>query len=282
MIKRANVLLYGNASTGKSFCLATLFKLRDIRPDQRVVVVATERNAISGLLKGLDVYGIELQPKQLYFAEIRPASKKAFKTKLHALKEYSKATTAQLYAVDKNSNDNRDKYGYFVKVLEQLMSIDAVDYKTKEEVNLGNIADLGSEDILIVDGLSPFVQGLWDLCKGDRIVTTQADYGQVQGQLMSIIYELVNSVECSLIMLAHEEVGADGNTYPALNAGQAIYSKFVGNFSEVIYTYRTMAGKYVWTGKKAKITTAPRSFPAEDNLVPDFSLYNIFRDDGKM
>jgi len=277
-IKTSNVLIFGTNCSGKSFSLATLFKLltKPERAKQRVVILATEHNSIAGIERGLAHYKIELKPNQLIIAEIRPKTKKAFSTKLNALKLFAADSATSAYKTDPNSNASRDKYTYLVNVITKLTKLSGEDYVTGETVELGNIAELEKEDILVIDGLSPIVHGIWSITQGDRILNNIADYGVVQKQLMDITSELVNSIECSLIMLAHEEESKEGVLYPALNCGQAIFSRYLGNYSDVIYTYRTMAGKYVWAGKKAKVSTAPRGYPMEDNLVPDFSLYNFF------
>lgn len=276
-VKTSNILLFGTNCSGKSYSIATLFKLQNLRPNQRVVILATEHNAIAGLVKGISDYKIDLKPNQLIIAEIRPTTKKAFAVKLNALKTFATESINSGYKTDPNSNASRDKYTYLVSVITKLTKLTGEDYVTGEKVDLGNIAELDREDILVIDGLSPIVQGIWSICQGDRILNNISDYNVVQKQLMDITAELVNSITCSLIMLAHEETSQDGILYPALGCGQAIFSKYLGNYSDVIYAYRTIGGKYVWAGKKAKVSTAPRGYPMEDNLVPDFSLYNFFK-----
>lgn len=268
--------------TGKSFSLATLFKLQELRPNQRVVILTTERNSIAGIEQGITHYKIDLKPNQLIVVEVKPTSKKAFGAKLNALKQFANESVSQTYSTDKGSNANKDKYTYLIRVITKLTKLTGIDYVTNEAIDIGNIADLEEEDILVIDGLSPIVQGIWQLCLGDRIIGAIGDYNTVQKQLMDITSELVNSIECGLIMLAHEELDAKGTMYPALNAGQAIFSRYLGNYTDVVYNYRTPSGKYVWSGKKMKVATAPRSYPMEDQLAPDFSLYNFFRDDGKI
>jgi hypothetical protein len=285
-IKQAVILLYGLGCAGKSFSLATLFKLRDIRPNQRVVLLSTERNSLDGIRRGLVHYDIKLEPEQFYYMIVKPKNKKAFSAMLPALEKFAKETVSATMQTAKDTNANKDKYTYFNDVVRGLHRIKAIDFVTKEETDLGNISDLEEEDILIVDGFSPISLGIWALLQGDRMVNQLGDYQVVQKTINDFTSELVNSIDCSLIMLAHADRVMDDIQKielmrVALNAGIALSGKYIGHFADVIYAYCTNAGKYVWAGKKLGVETAARNFPMEDNLSPDFSLYNFFRDDGR-
>jgi len=284
-IKQAIILLYGLGCSGKSFSLATLFKLQTLRPNQRVIVLTTEKNSIDGLERGLKHHKINLKAGQLFYTVIRPKNKKAFKTELAALKKFASETVTQTMQTSKDSNANKDKYTYFIDVVGGLETFKGTDYVTGEEVLLGNIADLGKEDILVIDGLSPIIHGIWSLLQGDRKVNQMGDYQVVQKQINDFTYELVNSIECSLIMLAHadrlmDDIEKTEKIRVALDAGVALSGKYIGKFADVIYANVTNAGKHVWTGKKLNVETAARNFPSADSLEPDFSLYCFFKDDG--
>lgn len=271
--------------SGKSFSLATLFKLQTIRPNQRVIILTTEKNSIDGLQRGLKHHKIDLKAGQLFYTVIRPKNKKAFKTELAALKKFASETVTQTMQTSKDSNANKDKYTYFIDVVGGLETFKGTDYVTGEEVSLGNIADLGQEDILVIDGLSPIIHGIWSLLQGDRKVNQMGDYQVVQKQINDFTYELVNSIECSLIMLAHadrlmDDIEKTEKIRVALDAGVALSGKYIGKFADVIYANVTNAGKHVWTGKKLNVETAARNFPSADSLEPDFSLYNFFKEDG--
>jgi len=285
MIKQAIILLHGLGSTGKSFSLATLFKLRDIRPNQRVILLATENNSFAGIQKGIKFYGLDIKPNQFYYAVIRPNTKKAFSAELNALKKFASDSVSKAMTTDKDSNANKDKYTYFIDVVSGLTNIKAKDYVTGEEVTLGNIADLSEEDVLVIDGLSPIVHGIWGLLQGDRLINQLSDYGVVQKQLNDFTYTLVNAIKCSLVLLAHSDRLMDDiekveKIRVSLDCGIAMSGKYIGKFSDVIYANVTNAGKFIWTGRKIGVETAARNFPAQDNLEPDFSLYCFFKDDG--
>lgn len=276
VVKNPKILLYGGGCVGKSHVLATLFKLRDIRPNQRVIILATENNALAGLEKGLAHYKVELQPNQLIIALVKPKSKKAFGAKLSAFKAFAENSVSANYSTDKNSNANKDKYTYLVDVITKLTKLEGIDYVTKETVNLGNVGELEKEDVLCIDGLTPIVHGIWNLVQGDKLVNDMNDYQVVQKQVTDITSELVNSVDCGLIMLAHEEADAKGVLHPSINCGQALHGRYIGHYTDTIYAFK-QGSKFLWSGKRVKVETGARSFPAEDNLVPSFDKYDFFR-----
>ncbi len=281
MSKQSKILLYGLGAVGKSFSTATLFKLQDIRPEQRVVYLCTERNALSGLKSGLVHHGIKLKEGQLYTSVIRPKSKKSFSNDVAALQKYVKQSASQSQQSDQ-TNMGKDKYTMFLDIMNGLQNFNGIDYVTGEEVKLGNVGDLDEDDILVIDGLSPITHAIWQIVKGDRVGGQMSDYGVVQYWIKQFTTNLIE-LDCSILMLAHadrifDDIEKTEKMRVSLEAGVALAGKYCGSWGDVIYAYTTNSGKYVWAGKKAGVETASRSFPAEDNLVPDFSLYSFFKD----
>jgi hypothetical protein len=284
MSKQSKILLYGLGAVGKSFSTATLFKLQEIRPEQRVIYLCTERNAISGLSKGLLHHKIDLKEGQLYTSVIRPKSKKSFANDVSALTKYVKQSASQSQQSDQ-SNMDKDKYTMFLDIMNGLQSFIGTDYVTKQEVKLGNVGDLTDDDILVIDGLSPITHAIWQITKGSRVGGQMSDYGTVQYWIKQFTTNLIE-LECSVILLAHADKIIDDiekveKMRVSLDAGVALAGKYCGNWGDVIYAYMTNAGKRVWAGKKLGVEVAARNFPEEDNLEQDFSLYNFFRYDGK-
>ena len=283
MAKTSKILLHGLSASGKSYSTATLFKLRDIRPNQRVVYLCTEANAITGIERGLKAYNIKLEPNQLMYSVVRGKKKKVFGNEISALSKYV-AQSAQEAQKNDSSNMDKDKYSYFLDVLKGLESFKGVDYVTKEDVLIDNVGYLEKEDILVIDGLSPIVHGIWQIVKGSRVVSQLSDYGIVQYWLQTFTKNLID-LDCSIILLAHtdrhyDEVERVEKLRVSLGAGTALASKYAGSFSDVIYAYSDNQGTRMWAGRKLGVETAARNFPEKDKLVPNFSLYNFFRDDG--
>lgn len=275
-INRSHILLYGGGCTGKSASLATILKLVPKRPKQRVIVLSTENNCIAGLQWGLRYQNIPLEENQLFFSEAKPKQKRAFKSKIAAFKKFAENTVTQNYSTAKDSTQNKDKYTYLIDVLAKLEELKAIDQFTDKEVAFGNIADLEEQDVLIVDGLTPIVHGIWNLVQGDKLVNDQNDYQIVQKQVKDITQELVSSLNCSLVLLAHEERDKKDMIRPAINCGQALHGSYIGAFTDTIYSYKSNANKFFWAGKKLNVETAARNFPAAENLEQDFSKYEFF------
>lgn len=277
MAKQA-ICLFGDGCTGKSASIATLFKLRDKVPGMRVIFLSTESNAFNGLKWGLKHYGVDLKENELILAEVKPKVKKAFSAKLSAFKKFAEGTGKEAYSVGKETSANKNKYTYLIAVLEKLDSFVGIDFVTDEEVNVGNIAELSSTDFLVIDGLSSITHGIWNLLQGDRLVNDQNDYQIVQKQVVDITSELITSTDCHIVLLAHEERAKDDKIRIALKAGQALHGSYKGLWANVIYSYKTNAGGYFWSGKKMNVADiAARDFPEKDGLQPDFSLYDFFR-----
>ena len=80
------VILFGANSVGKSFSIASL--LKNCPDDRRIVYLMTERNAVSGLQRGLEHYDIQPEEGQLVY--VFPKRKdKAFVNMQRATKAYT-------------------------------------------------------------------------------------------------------------------------------------------------------------------------------------------------
>lgn len=277
-VQNSHVLLYGTGGSGKSSCIASLLKLREHRPGMRVVILTTDLNARSGIAFGLELYKITPNKDELYVATIDVTDKtKAFSALVRSLTEFAKDSVSATYTTDKDSNANKDKYRYYIDVCKGLEHIKAVDYVTHEEVKLGNIGMLRNVDILIIDSLSPVIRGMWTLLKGDRLISVQNDYQVIQNQLTLFTETITRSLDCGFIMLAHEERDANNMIRPAINCGQKLHGTYSGMYTDVVYAYKTAVNQYFIAGRRTNTETVARNLPFKDNLVPDLSLYNLFR-----
>ena len=141
---RRKIVLYGLACSGKSSAIATLFGLLESRPTQRVVYVVTDRNAISGLEWGLQHYNVQLKEGQLYTSIIerkKVGNKKSFGNEVEALTRFQKQSSSAAQSNDA-TNMGKDKYNYYIDVLNGMNNFKGIDYVTGEEVVLGDVGDL--------------------------------------------------------------------------------------------------------------------------------------------
>ncbi len=275
------VILFGSGGVGKSAALATLFI--DCPPDRRVIIVATEKNALRGLERGLALYDISLEEGQLIY--VLPKKKeKAFSNLKRSVDSYTKQTKSVALQGNKDSTMNKEKYTFLQSILGALEDFSGVDYVTGETVKVGNVgSDLDSSDILVIDGFSPISHEVWNTIVGDKIAISMNDYMPVQHVIYSLASNLA-SLDCQVIMLAHEKEVTDDKGIVIQHAvdfgcGNAITHKLLGCFTDVIYAY-TFGTGYLWAGAKNKVTTVSRVLPKEDNLKPNFSLYRFFGNKG--
>jgi hypothetical protein len=279
--KQEKILLFGGGGAGKSFSTASLFKLKQYNPNMRVIYLMTERNAASGLERGLKHYNIQLEAGELITCLIKNTKvKAAFKNQANAIKKHMSVSDAVARVPDAVSSGGKEKYTYFLDVCNGLDSFKGIDYVTKEEVSIGSVADLDINDILIVDGLTPIVQSIWKSVKGDRLLSNQGDYNAVQIALWEHI-DLYSMLDCSYIMLAHadkitDDIAKEEKIRVNLNAGRALAGNFLGNFGDGIYAYQRNDGSRVWATRKAGVEAIGRNLPEADGLLPDFSLYDMF------
>lgn len=280
-IKSPRFCLFGGGGSGKTTALASLFKLLPKRPTQRVIMVAIDNNSILGIEAGLKHHKIDLKPGQLFIAKISKPKKSPFSVKSKALKEFSKQTKEQGHSTPKQSTLNRGSYDLYDRIMATFVDLQVYDYVTGEESSLGNVGDLEPQDILFVDSMTPLVRGLWQYIKADRITKEIGFYGTVQDEISDFSLNLTSSIDCGLILIAHEERDKElGMLRPCLMAGQALHGSWTSLYSDVIYAHKDQQGKHWWAAKKQKVETVPRSFNEQDKLkdklVPDFSLYDIF------
>ena len=270
------VIIFGTGGVGKSFSIAST--LINAPEDRRLIYIMTERNSVSGLERGLDYYDITVEPGQLIYA-FPKRKEKAFSNLKRAVDAYAKQSKTVALQGNKDSTMGKENYTFLQSILNTFDSFEGVDYVTREPVKIGSVGELDSSDILVIDGLSPISHEVWNTIVGDKIAISMNDYMPVQ-HVMYAIFQNIASLECNVIMLAHEKEITDdkGNVLQRVvdfGCGNAISSKLLGCMTDVIHAY-TMGSKYLWEGSRDKVTCVARVIPKESALAPDFSLYNFF------
>jgi len=281
------VLLFGKNSVGKSFCIASLFKpakendsdyIKELLANRRVIYVMTERNAVSGLKRGLEYYNITIEEGQLLY--VFPKRKeKTFSNMRRAVSAFQKESKTVALSGKKDVTAGKENYSYFDEIFKCMEDFKGIDYATGKEVSLGNIGDLDISDILVVDGLSPIYTEVWKVTQGDKIAISQNDFMPAQ-YLMNDIMQNLGSIEANVILMAHSRdlTDKEGNlieTVVNTGVGQSTYSTLMGCFTEIVHCYR-FGTSYKWECEKPKVACTSRKLPKETGLTPDFSLYNLF------
>lgn len=275
------VILFGGAGQGKSFSIASV--LKDAPSNRRLIFIFTEKNAVSGLERGLAHYDIQVEPGQILYA-FPKRKERAFANLKRAVDVYSKQSKSNALQGNKDATGGKEHYSFLQNILNTFDSFTGIDYVTREEVKVGSVDSLDMDDILIIDGLSPISFEIWNSLVGDKIAISMSDYMPIQHVMYSIMQSIA-SLDCNVILLAHEKDITDdkGNLVSKTidwGVGNAISSKLLGCFTEALYVY-TLGTKYLWSANKAKTTCVARTMPKEDALAPDFSLYRLFGNTGK-
>lgn len=280
------VILFGSNSVGKSFSIATLLEapegssdqVKEVYANRRIIYVMTERNAVQGLKRGIEHYGINVEAGQLIYT-FPKRKEKTFTNLRRAVGSYQKETKVAALKGKADSTVGKDTYSYFDSIIGSMENFSGIDYITGEEVKLGNIGDLDISDILVIDGLSPIYTEVWNALQGDKIATAMSDYTPPQ-RVMNNLFQQLGSIEANVVLMAHERdlSDKDGNLVETIvntGVGVSTYSTLMGCFTEIIHVYR-FGTNYRWECEKLKVACNSRSMPKETNLVPDFGLYNLF------
>lgn len=275
------ILIYGKPGCGKSYSLSTLPKLFNSGTVKRLVYVVTEKNALDGFIRGIKANKINLNPNEFLYVMARNSAKTNLATEISALKTFVNQTRSETQQTVKTSTGNKSKYTYLLDLMTGFQKLTAIDYVTKDQIELGNIYDLNETDVLIIDGLTPIVYGIWSVIQGDRKINDRSDYQVVQKQLETTLDLIINATYAHIIILGHADEIRNENAElvlrrPWMNAGNKLSDILEGKFTDVIYAHR-QGLDYRWSGKMAKTTTVCRNYPEEANLIPDFSKYDFFK-----
>ena len=284
------ILNYSLPGCGKSASIASLFLLRKYNPNMKVYYLMTERNAMAGLQWGLKnsakVFGeeIKLNAGDLYYSIIKDESAASTFTNLaNSMKLFASQTESESKKSD--GTGGKGKYTFFVNVLLGLASFKGTDFVSGEVKNI-NLNNFNSNAIVVVDGLTPISNGIWNALKGDRLMYNQGDWNSMQ-IVLSNFFNGLSLAPYSVIMLAHaniENTNVGTQTNPNIitkysvrfNAGQALNGTLGGYFNEIIYSY--VEGKDVkWATRKLNVIDGvARNMPLDQGLKQNYALYDVF------
>lgn len=299
-IRKGNVLLYGRGGSGKSFSIATLLKKEQLEhtPNLKIKFLMAEKNCLYGLEDGLDYYKIKPEAGQLSYLLITPKVTAGNNSKIMAnnfQENFMMKSDAEAKTVKSGASDRSHITEYY-DILRSTASFKGTDWATGEIIDDGDVLKFDCNTIFVVDSLTTIVDYLVKVVKGSRQAIIPADYQNVQQNLNNQIFTQFCEVmsQASFILLAHSHLGQDPDviqpksqdvmagkaeyimkTYPRV-FGQAL-NNISNKFTETIYAYTEFGGKYYWAGEKERIETSVRKVPRKDKLVPDFSIYPIFR-----
>lgn len=279
------VVLYSGGGMGKSVSTVTCLKHKNIK---RMFFLQTERNSFPAIQEGIKIHNIKPEAGQIYTCFPVP-KEKAFSNLNRALQGFQNESKSTALKGNANSTQNKEKYGFLTNIFHNLESFTGTDFVTGDVVKIGNVGQLnGSEDVLVIDGMSVLVEEIWKAIVGDKIAISMNDYMPVQKFLADFLEEVSKCVNAHVILLAHERdktekaTDANGKEYEKFirvevdtNIGNKTYERLMGKFTDVIHATK-IGTKYVWETNKPSVHAIARNLPSGVNLEPDFSKYDFF------
>lgn len=253
-----NILLMGDAGTGKTMSVATL-----VETGIEVFYLSIEQGIES--LFGYWTDKGQPIPPNLHWHKIAPP-KASFKELAAAA---LKVNTLSYESLGKMTDVNRHLHNLFIKVNEAFA--DFPDDRTGTK--FGSVDSWGPERAIVVDGLTGLSRAAMSLTVGGKPIRNPGDYGIAQGQLEGYLRLICDHCPCWFVLLAHVEKEIDpvlgGNKITVATIGRALPPLIPPMFSDVIYAQRE-GTKWTWNTAGTGVVTKARYLPWAENITPDF------------
>lgn len=260
------ILLFGEAGTGK-----TVSSVSAAEAGQNVRFLATERNAVSGIKKGLQLAEARL-PEKEFKTVLNRVAVSVLETPKRGLSAFVKEVEKNLRtpnetqrkSVDPNKKDFT-RYLNVIKGMQNFVDVDGVDH--------GSVESWGPDTTLFVDGNTIICEAILQQVVGGKATITQPEWGQAQGLYKQYIRALTEDFACNVVLLAHpmrviDELTRENRIYPS-SLGQALNNWLATCFGDVIWTYREK-GNFYWSTDTKTVVTRASTLPIADKLPQDF------------
>lgn len=254
-----NVLLMGDAGTGKTHSIGTL-----VDAGVEVFYLSIEQG-----IESLFAYWTERNlpiPDNLHWHKIEPP-KASFK---ELAESALKVNTLSYESLGKMTDVNRHTHNLFIKVNESFF--DFPDDRTGKR--FGSVDSWGPERAIVVDGLTGLSRAAMSLTVGGKPIKNPGDYGIAQGQLEGFLRLICDHCRCWFILLAHVEKEIDpvvgGMKITVATIGKALPPLIPPMFSDVIYTIRE-GKKWTWNTAGTGVVTKARYLPWDEGMAPSFA-----------
>ena len=253
-----NVLLMGDAGTGKTHSVGTL-----VDAGIEVFYLSIEQG-IESLFGYWTDRGLPIPPN-LHWHKIAPP-KASFKELAEGA---LKVNTMSYESLGKMVDINRHTHNLFIKVNETFFNFH--DDRTGKD--FGAVDGWGPDRAIVVDGLTGLSRAAMSLTVGGKPIRNPGDYGIAQGQLEGFLRLICDHCRCWFILLAHVEKEIDpvmgGMKITVATIGKALPPVVPPMFSDVIYTVRD-GTKWTWSTAGTGVVTKARNLPWAENIPQDF------------
>lgn len=255
-----NVLLEGDAGTGKTRSLATL-----VETGIEVFVLSIEQG-FESLVRYWTDQGKPI-PANLHWHKIEAPAVGFKELAAQALK----VNTMSYESLGKQVDLNRHLHNLFIKVNETFFNFK--DDRTGKE--FGDVSTWGPDRAVCIDGLTGLSRAAMSLVVGGKAIRNPGDYGLAQGQIEGYLRLICDHCRCWFILIAHVEKEIDpvlgGMKITVATVGQKLAPLIPPMFSDVIYCVRD--GKtWSWNTSGTGVVTKARYLPWAEGMKPDFRV----------
>ena len=246
----SKILLMGESGTGKTHSIRTLISA-GVRPH----VLFTE--------PGMEtLYDL---PDDAWSYSYMPPAVEGWD---HILSMAQKVNVLGFDSLSKFQDPNKKKYTAFLDVINQCNN-----FKDQHGNSLGDVATWGPDKAFVIDSLSGLSDMVMQLATGGKVTRAMQDWMVAQNTLEMFVNQLVSSLSCWFILIAHTERETDeltgGTSVMVSTLGRKLAPKLPRYFSDVIQSVRE-GDKFYWDTAGYSVAVKARNLPIGSKLQPTF------------
>lgn len=259
-----NVLLNGEAGTGKTYALGTLVDWCQANGKEAFYL------DIEGSLETLLGYWADRKlsiPPCLRWCQIKVAPV----TLAQMMKGAKDAGDLSYELITKSIDPNRGQNNAFLAILNSMA--DFKDDRTGKP--FGSVEKFGVDRVFMLDSFTELSNAAAKMVIGSKPTMAPPEYGMAQNHLMNFLRLCCHGMSCTFVMTSHpvrdkdEMSGMVKTTIKTV--GTAIQPEIPPLFSDVIFSVRE-AEKFYWDTAAYGVVTKTRSLGYKSKITPDFKL----------
>lgn len=259
-----NILLNGDAGTGKTYALGTLIDWCQANGVEVFYLdIENSLETLLGYWKDRKLPVPEcLRYHQLVSAPVGLAQ---------MLKGAEDTGNLTYEMLTKKTDIDKGKNNAYWKILESVSNFP--DDRTGKK--FGGVDSFGADKCFILDSFTELSNAAAKMVVGSRPTMAPPDYGVAQNHLMNFLRLVTQGCACTFVMTAHpvrdknELTGQVNTTIKTI--GTAIQPEIPPLFSDVIFTIRE-ADKFYWDTAAYGVVTKTRSLGYKSKIEPNFAL----------
>jgi hypothetical protein len=267
-----NILLNGEAGTGKTFALGTLADWCE-RNNRKMFYLDIEGSleTLLGYWRDVGVPPFNRKeaapvPASLHWHQMRTVP-----VSLAQMLKGAKDTGEMSYELLTKMQDNArgGQNNSFWKILTAMS--DFPDDRTSKR--FGPVDQFGVDKVFVLDSFTELSNSAAKMVIGAKPTMAPPDYGVAQNHLMNFLRLITHGTAATFVMTAHPVRDKDeltgGVRTTITTVGTAIQPQIPPLFSDMIYTVRE-ADRFYWDTAAYGVVTKTRSLGYKSKITPDF------------